>query len=176
MTIEEKAKAYDEAFKKAKQFHDKDLFAECNGNLVEYIFPELKESEDERVRKALIRYHQSTLNIDGIKGEDILVWLEKQASKPKWTEEDSSMQLTLIRDIELVSFISKEGKDERIMWLNKLDDRFHQNTNDILKSKWSDEDEELLQHCCGAVAAADYYTLEDKEEMENWLKSLKQRI
>ena len=40
---------------------------------------------------------------------------------------------------------------------------------------WSDEDEELLQHCCGAIAAADYYTLEDKEEMENWLKSLKQR-
>lgn len=44
------------------------------------------------------------------------------------------------------------------------------------KPKWSDEDEELLQHCCGAVAAADYYTLEDKEEMEKWLKSLKQRI
>ena len=44
------------------------------------------------------------------------------------------------------------------------------------KPKWSEEDEELLQHCCGAVAAADYYTLEDKEEMENWLKSLKQRI
>ena len=41
---------------------------------------------------------------------------------------------------------------------------------------WSDEDEENMQHCCGAIAAADYYTLEDKEEMENWLKSLKKRI
>jgi hypothetical protein len=46
----------------------------------------------------------------------------------------------------------------------------------VQKPKWTDEDEELLQHCCGAVAAADYYTLEDKEEMENWLKSLKQRM
>lgn len=44
------------------------------------------------------------------------------------------------------------------------------------ESKWTDEDEELLQHCCGAVTAADYYTMEDKEEMTNWLVSLKQRI
>lgn len=44
------------------------------------------------------------------------------------------------------------------------------------KPKWTDEDEENMQHCCGAVAAADYYTLEDKEEMANWLVSLKQRM
>lgn len=81
MTQEEKARAYDEALKKAKQFHDKDLFAECNGNLVEYIFPELAESEDEKVRKALIRFHKSTIDIDGIKGDDILAWLEKQGEQ-----------------------------------------------------------------------------------------------
>ena len=55
--------------------------------------------------------------------------------------------------------------DKHLAWLEKQ----------APKQEWSDEDEELLQHCCGAVAAADYYTLEDKEEMENWLKSLKQR-
>lgn len=46
--------------------------------LIENIFPELKESKDDRIRKTLIRYHQSTLNIDGVKGEEILAWLEKQ--------------------------------------------------------------------------------------------------
>lgn len=50
---------------------------------LEYIFPELVESKDERIRKALIRYHQSTINIDGIKGEEILAWLEKQYKKPQ---------------------------------------------------------------------------------------------
>ena len=45
------------------------------------IFPELKESEDEKVRKALIRFHKSTIDVDGIKGEDIITWLEKQAEQ-----------------------------------------------------------------------------------------------
>jgi len=39
---------------------------------------ELAESKDERIRKALIRFHKSTIDIDGIKGENILTWLEKQ--------------------------------------------------------------------------------------------------
>ena len=40
--------------------------------------PELKESEDEKIRKELIRFHKSTIDINGIKGEDIIAWLEKQ--------------------------------------------------------------------------------------------------
>ena len=40
--------------------------------------PELAESEDERIREALIRFHRSTIDIDGIKGEDIIAWLGKQ--------------------------------------------------------------------------------------------------
>lgn len=62
-------------------------------------------------------------------------------------------------------YVSDVEYDRWIAWLEKQD-----------KSKWTDEDEESMQHCCGAVAAADYYTLEDKEEMANWLVSLKQRI
>ena len=44
------------------------------------------------------------------------------------------------------------------------------------KHTWSDEDEENLQNCCGAIGAADYYTYDDKQEMEKWLKSLKERL
>lgn len=43
-------------------------------------------------------------------------------------------------------------------------------------SKWSSEDEKMLSHAIGAVWAADYYTYDDKSEIETWLKSLKQRI
>ena len=42
------------------------------------IFPELRGDEDEKIRKALVRFHKSTIDIDGIKGADILAWLEKQ--------------------------------------------------------------------------------------------------
>ena len=48
---------------------------------LENTFPELKESEDEKIRKALIRFHKSTIDVDGIKGEDIIAWLEKQGEQ-----------------------------------------------------------------------------------------------
>jgi hypothetical protein len=38
-------------------------------------------SEDERIRKALIKFHKSTIDIDGVKGSDIITWLEKQGKK-----------------------------------------------------------------------------------------------
>ena len=76
MTTEEKAKAYDEALKEAVIAHkDEDRHLKAT---LERIFPELKESDDERIRKALIRFHKSSIDIDGIKGEQILTWLEKQ--------------------------------------------------------------------------------------------------
>ena len=40
---------------------------------------------------------------------------------------------------------------------------------------WSDEDTKMLNICIGAVWAADYYTYEDKQDMEKWLNHLKER-
>ena len=55
MTIEEKAKAYDEALEKAKNALQTDLH-ESGVWAIRRIFPELKESEDERIRKKLIEF------------------------------------------------------------------------------------------------------------------------
>jgi hypothetical protein len=44
------------------------------------------------------------------------------------------------------------------------------------KQEWSEEDDRKFDECCGAVWAADYYTLDDKEEICDWLKSLKERL
>ena len=43
MTEKEKAKAYDEAIERAKKLY--------SNRIAEEIFPELKESDDERIRK-----------------------------------------------------------------------------------------------------------------------------
>lgn len=51
MTEKEKAKAYDEALERAKKLHDKIDIKE--------IFPELSESEDERIKKAIIEFFES---------------------------------------------------------------------------------------------------------------------
>lgn len=73
-------KAYKEALERAKNLHEDaiDMGENIRAKQCEIIFPELAESEDERIRKALIRYHQSMIDIDGIKGEKIIAWLEKQ--------------------------------------------------------------------------------------------------
>ena len=52
MTVEEKAKAYDEALERAS--HVKGYKTLTPQEAAEYIFPQLLESEDERIRKGLI--------------------------------------------------------------------------------------------------------------------------
>lgn len=66
-------KAYKEALSRAKSFELPEY-----KNIMASIFPELAESEDEKIRNALIRFHKSTIDVDGIKGADIIAWLEKQ--------------------------------------------------------------------------------------------------
>lgn len=86
MTTEQKAKAYDEALEKAKiwqnhlyETNDKDYADELN-----YIFPELKESEDERIRKAIISYISHGQHC-GVSNANMIAWLEKQGFKASET-------------------------------------------------------------------------------------------
>ena len=191
----------------------KDQGLKCwNGEIVEIS----QESEDERIRKALIRYHKSTIDIDGIKGNDIIAWLEKQAEKKEISitipdnlvgtdmdggvigekGEDGMKPQVDGFDAELnallkkYEYLPKEELAECLSFYlgvvrgNECDEEIVEAMKnasildlvDEQKPKWSDADEELLQHCCGAIAAADYYTMEDKDEMENWLKAIKKKM
>ena len=79
-TIEEKAKAYDEALERARALNNgKDVDVESGTTTCEYIFPELKESEDEKIRKEIISilrnaYWTSNKN----RFNELVAWIEKQ--------------------------------------------------------------------------------------------------
>ena len=82
MTKEEKAKRYDEAIEKAKT-----LYENANGMIlkkwVEQVFPELKESEDDKIRKELLSFCQNRADNypNDPKYANIgnwIAWLEKQ--------------------------------------------------------------------------------------------------
>ena len=85
MTTEEKAKAYDEALEMAKNVLETDLH-ESGAWAIKKIFPELKESEDERIRKFLVELvsndkannFRGFYDIRKIDFDNILAWLEKQ--------------------------------------------------------------------------------------------------
>lgn len=55
-----------------------------------------------------------------------LAWHEKKREKkPVWTDNDRTMVFTLRRDVDQITYISEEGKNKRLDWLNSLEDRFN---------------------------------------------------
>ena len=78
MNIEEKAKRYDEVMGRAKKELDACGSQDCDAaRQVFRLFPELKESEDEEVRKEIMQLIQGMHDADPRK-ERWLAWLEKQ--------------------------------------------------------------------------------------------------
>lgn len=75
---------YREALSRAKQFSEKSYLEDSKG-IVEYIFPELKESEDEKMRRWIINYLDNKALNSGIIQEktnikNAIAWLEKQST------------------------------------------------------------------------------------------------
>ena len=100
MTQEEKAKAYDEALERAKVYKNHLIESNDDNGAVrelEYIFPELKESEDERIRKGLIQgfleYESDYSYFKKLKVTDILTWLEKQGEPAEINPSEFNIRL-----------------------------------------------------------------------------------
>lgn len=92
MTTEEKAKAYDEALERAKKYNIDDAHA-YQGTIVKLIFPELAESENERIRKVLINALKVSKTIGELEfrlseptKEKAIAYLEKQKEASKAIE------------------------------------------------------------------------------------------
>ena len=103
-TIEEKAKAYDEALERAKKTYD------ATGNdihhvIIENIFPQLAKSEDEKIREQVIDIIQSlgtgVIPIP-VNCDKILAWLEKQKESLHISESCKENQDSLIYEDEKV--------------------------------------------------------------------------
>jgi hypothetical protein len=147
-------------------------------------FPELKESEDERISKEIISWLKSTQYVPNDQVETLnswIIWLKKQGKqKPKqeWGEGDMAM----IQDaIHWINEFQKSNrcKDENDMqnsvtcenWLKSLKDRISSQP----PQKWGEEDEE------NRINAIKYLEIFDAQAIHgdvaipciNWLKSLK---
>lgn len=86
LSIEEKAKRYDEALKVLHKYDGANIM--FSQSLKEEMFPELKESEDERIRKELISWiiskiPQCSFQEHINKLREFVAWLEKQDTERK---------------------------------------------------------------------------------------------
>ena len=128
MTQEEKAKAYDEALEQAKRWHKAFVMGHnypATDIKVSYeiMFPELKESEDERIRKELIaflKYYHTGQGNCVVYDDDWIAWLEKQGEqKPAWSEEDEKIYQSIMDDT-----VQENQLDiKQINWLKSLRQR-----------------------------------------------------
>lgn len=126
------------------------------------------ESEDERIRKTLIRFHKSTIDIDGIKGCDIIAWLEKQGEqKPAdkvetkfkvWDSIKTTNEETLtITKIDDKGYWSEDlficGFDDAAKWElveQKSDDKVEPKLGQPEMTKMSDQEKEIIEIPSGA--------------------------
>ena len=139
LSIEEKAKAYDEAIKVAKDIRNGEATYISNGTpVIDAIFPELKENEDEKIRKDLLYwlYSYKDGNEAFVPAGDVDVWityLEKQGE-----QQDHSKFLDSIQIGDQVT------KNEDGVWVNlsqlkrvaKTEDKVEQKPVDKVEPKF----------------------------------------
>lgn len=111
LTIEQKAKAYDEALKVLHKYDGANIM--FTQDLKEEMFPELKEEGDEKIRKAIIEYfagsHSSMYPYKGFTKEQIITWLEKQGEQ-KPIEREEFISIPFGTDSELIEEIIRIPK------------------------------------------------------------------
>ena len=152
-------KKYKEALEKAKESLKDGGISQNSIDYIQSIFPELKESEDEKIRREIIDYINrltaSPNNID--KYNTWIAWLEKQGEQ-KLLFEMKTPEESLGVDSDTYSKIV----DECI---------YGEQT-----PAWSEEDECYMSECINAIATKDGWSFEEKRKTKHWLKSLKQRV
>ena len=134
-------KAYKESFEAAKGLHD--AGNALTKKQMEIVFPQLAESEDERIRKRLIEYFEGfrmgnvEVRWEGLIVQEVLAWLEKQKEqKPaEWSED---IIRKAIKEVGLTQ--------HQIDWFK---------TNVFPpKQEWSEEDEDMLNSCISSIEEA----------------------
>ena len=174
LSIEEKAKRYDKAIERAKAY--KGLRSE-----MEIIFPELRESEDERIRnfisnelvclratdeKGTVRYNELT---------EAIAYLEKQGEKKPtgWSEK-------LIADVfEMVGLAKIVREQENDALTEALQSAMIElakySVVPQIRQEWSEEDKKRLDHIIQFLEDKDRWKDFERafpiEEDVRWLKS-----
>lgn len=119
---------YEEAIERCKSWirgEHPECFTEAQ-KAGEFIFPELKESEDERIRKGLIKglsamrdiHKHQTFSDDAINIDDAIAWLEKQDNIPHFTFDD-------ILALQCAMKATEKADNELYEQLKSLHDRLH---------------------------------------------------
>lgn len=168
--------------------------------ILEKFFPELRESEDEKIRKGIIKsimdLNNDWLKLHGVTRENALTWLEKQGEEldPRYSILDKLIEADTIYQMAMNDEMVQEAKVKAVRALSRM------SISEILefekqgeqKPSWSEEDEEILDNIITAfkrmseedekISNAIYESIDflclksfgfSEDEVCDWLKSIK---
>jgi len=183
LSIKEKAQRYDEAIERAKGVIEQNPLMEYLKKGIEYILPELKESEDERIRKDMIETIKKESkdfpsSVIAEKSHTWLAWIEKQGEQNLDTDFSSLRTWKYIVD---AVWTEKEGIGQYLdspfteEVAKKLQKRFG---NIEPKLSWSEEEEKRISSILLSIeyCKEQYPDLREYQYDIDWLKSLKDRV
>ncbi len=152
-------KAYKQALERARKLYNEAMANDYVSDMEDYeqIFPELKESKDEKVRKAILKLVKQSVLLNSMVQKSMISWLERQGErKPtEWSEHQHKL---------LNYAISMTDDTEVKCFLESL-----RNTGS--NTGWSEEDEMMLECVLGKIS-----DLGTGEMCKDWLKSIKDRV
>lgn len=133
-------------------------------------FPELAESEDERIKKTLLshfsHYREDGIFLNGITMKQIVGWLEKQGERKsaEWTEDDEIK----------VKAMCEEGnlKPSEREWLKNLRYRVTKKKSDV----FTERDRNIINNICENIQGHFKFSDVCKEDAVRYLRSLEGRI
>ena len=178
MTPEEKAKAYDKLFAKAKQIYNKENDVLIM-HTIETLFPELKESEDEKIRKWIIneiKIKHHNLDEENVDFADkAIAWLEKQGTSytkrdvndaylkgvtdtKNEIEKQYEANYQIRKDIATFIFNYRGDIKDRAKWINYLG----------IKVSFVEKQDEQPRYSIGDVLCDKSCTTLDKESQPNF--------
>ena len=156
-------KRYKEALERARTIVENKDASSVWKDWLRNTFPELAESEDERIRKVLLNDFKNSCSeyyCEGVNRDMIIAWLEKQGEqKPAWSEEDEYV----LEDVEeaIINYWHGDTQDILLDWLKSLRPQ----------SQWKPSEEQIKQlgNCIGRA----WYNGDELVGLYNDLKKLK---
>ena len=172
---------YERKYKEALNWM-KDVYPTLKGAAkedAEHYFPELKESEDERIRKVIKQVlYESTTEKDecyldnGVTQQEVFAWLEKQGEQKLYVNDNAKEMF--IKALERVEEQNNKGYKLTDCDKNSWWEDFKDYSLCTIKQNqaWSEEDEKLfgLLHTCVCRCITDPYW--DYEKRENISKNI----
>lgn len=174
-------KKYNEALERANAAIDIAADKDLVKGVATTIFPELHESEDERIRKNLVdaftEYKKSGgVDFHGIEINTLLSWLEKQkepTTEELYAEAGTTEKEYIANTMKMVRAMRERKKEQKPISQEDFDTAKHEALWDEQKPAWSEKDEKMWMDIKSHMIHGSFIPFDKIEWIENRLKSIR---